>query len=386
MGQKNFFAKVAFLLFLFLFPFGEIVRLPIYPNVSIHPSDIVIGILAICSFSLLRKKTNSYFFRPILLVLGVFFLSLAVHLFTYRPNELFVSVLYYIRFVCSLFFLLILSSFDGTFKKRIPGFLTVLGFIIVLLGYVQYFLYPDLRNLYYAGWDEHLYRMFSTFLDPNFAGAFFVMYFLFLVGMIFQNGKKRVLLYGIAFLTLGAIFLTYSRSAYLMLGVSLIAFFLLQKQKKALFGLLGIVLLLPLLLFFSPKSEGTNLLRTASGFARVAAFDNAITLWRENPVFGVGFNAYRYAQEKHGFFVPKDIENHAGAGTDNSFLFVLATTGITGFLAYIYFWYAVFKKTCKNTVIFATIVGIFVNAFFINSLFYPFLLEFLFIEVALVTD
>lgn len=388
MGQKSNISKIAFFSFLFLFPFGEVVRLPLLPNVSIHPSDIAIGIIAICSIPYLLKNKKHYLFRPMLLVSGVFLLSLLVNIFSYDLGQLFVAVLYYIRFVFLLLFFLVVSSLDASFKKRTHWFLTIVGFIIVSLGYVQYFFYPNLRNLYYAGWDEHLYRMFSTFLDPNFAGAFFVMYFMFVTTRFrIESGMTGRMLYGLlSFITLGAILLTYSRSAYLMLGVSLLVFLLLQRQKKLLFGLLGVVLLIPILFFFSPKSEGTNLFRTTSSNARLVAMQQAITIIKDNPIFGVGFNAYRYAQEKKGFLIETSKENHAGAGTDNSFLFVLATTGIVGFGVYLYFWYVILKKTHKDAVIFATVIGLFVNAMFINSLFYPPIMAFLWIELGLVTD
>lgn len=372
------------LVMIFFFLFGEVIRLPLFTNVSIHPSDIALGIFVICSIPLLLKNKKHYLFRPILITAGVFLLSLVMQVFTYQPGQFFVAVLYYLRFISLLVFLLTVSLFDLSFKKRIPFLLTVVGFMFLLLGYIQYFLYPNLRNLYYAGWDEHLYRMFSTFLDPNFAGAFFVIYFMFVLGMVFEKSQNKYVYVLLCVLTLVAIFLTYSRSAYIMLGVSLLVFCLLQKQKKILLGFLGLVLLVPLVIFFSPKSEGTNLFRTTSSNARVLAMNQAITIIKDNPIFGVGFNAYRYAQEKHGFLLPAERENHAGAGTDNSFLFVFATSGVIGFGAYLYFWYAVLKMTRKNSVIFATVIGLFVNALFINSLFYPPILVYLWIELAVI--
>ena len=51
------------------------------------------------------------------------------------------------------------------------------GLVIVGLGFVQYFFYLGLRNLYYLGWDEHLSFIFQL-LDPNFAGAFPALFFI----------------------------------------------------------------------------------------------------------------------------------------------------------------------------------------------------------------
>ncbi len=61
----------------------------------------------------------------------------------------------------------------------------------------------------------------------------------------------------------------------------------------------------------------------------------------------MGFNSYRYAQEH---FIPNgnSIEkSHAGAGTSNSYLFILATTGIVGLAAFIYFGSKIYRMIMR---------------------------------------
>ena len=144
--------------------------------------------------------------------------------------------------------------------------------------------------------------------------------------------------------------------------------------------------------------EGVKLLRTASVISRSEYLGNAITIFRDNPILGVGFNSYRYAQHRYGFIDDISLKtSHAGAGTDNSFLLVLATTGVVGLAFYIYMWFKIlksyhpkqvfgsdemlkrvqhdtkkesFQKTISITII-ASSIGLFANSFFINSLFYP---------------
>lgn len=387
--------KVFFVFLLALFPLGELGRLQLVNDVAVHLNDIllifVLGAWIIFSKTKIKQITKSKLFKPLLLFSVIALLSLIVKSYMYKPAEIIVAFLYLVRWLGYAMLFFVVGGFDVGFKEVIKYFMVVVGGIIVGLGYLQYFFYPNLRNLYYAGWDEHLYRMFSTFLDPNFAGAFFVMYLLFLLGLFWVAYKEKkygsVQLYGgLLVLTFCAILLTFSRSAFLMLIVSMTVFLIHIKKTKFLFGFAIISFIFLGLVSRSLQSEGTNLFRTASNQARVESAQNAITIFLDNPVFGVGFNAYRYAQEKKGFLIETTKENHAGAGTDNSFLFVLATTGIVGFGAYLYFWYVILKKIHMNEVIFATVIGLLVNAMFINSLFYPPIMAFLWIELGLIMD
>jgi len=140
-----------------------------------------------------------------------------------------------------------------------------------------------------------------------------------------------------------------------------------------------------LILFFIVISplfyiENTNLLRTASSEARLETSRNALKIIQDHPILGVGFNAYRYAQIKYNFRNAHPLfMSHADSGVDNSFLFVLATTGIIGFIAYISLWFFILKMavvrkkhelSIAGVLVIASIVGLSVNALFINSLFY----------------
>lgn len=99
---------------------------------------------------------------------------------------------------------------------------------------------------------------------------------------------------------------------------------------------------------------------------------------------GVGFDAYRYAQSKEGFLKENVGTSHSGAGTDNSFLFVFATTGVVGLLIYLFATYKLLKASYKKStlpsrVLFASYMALMVGSFFVNALFYPFLLIWLWI-------
>lgn len=374
--------KILAVLLVLSLALGEVIRIPLdflgLKFAVFSPTDFI-ALILICLgiFSSGKKFFRGKLALPIFIFAGVALLSLLVNTKSLQPSEFIVSLLYLLRWLTFAGVYFIVRDFNFKTKKTFLSWLVVSSFVIILLGFVQYFLYPDLRNLYYSGWDEHLYRLFSTFLDPNFAGAFLVL------GFILSLGLNRNLWF-VSILTFVAILLTYSRSAFLMFAASICVFLLLIGKKKLLVGILLLLVVGIILIPKNLKSEGVNLLRTASITARQEEAKKALLIVRENPIFGVGFNAYRWAQIRYGLIQKTDI--HSGAGTDNSFLFVLATTGVIGFCAFIYLWYKILQQArlTRSTVSFiviASTAGLFADSLFINSLFYSKILVWMWVLV-----
>ncbi len=375
--------KSLFILIIFLFAFGEVIRIP-FADLSIKLIDIGVVLLAVYWIIFSTKnfkkiKINKELAIPVLIFSLIAFLSLLLNARLLTGKEFFISFFYLIRWIAYASVIFIIPTFNSSFKEIIKKSLIFVGFVVVLLGYIQYLLYPNLRNLYYLGWDDHLYRLFSTFLDPNFAGAFFVLYFLFVLNILIGSLKKQarffLLFIGlISLLTLIAIFLTYSRSALLMLMTGSFVFLFLNTRRSFAILIVVVFLLATTLLPKAYKTEGTNLFRIASSQARLDSAKQAIEIFKEDPIFGVGFNSYRYAKHRHGFTFGIWEESHADAGTDNSFLFLLATVGITGFIAYFYMWFKILKINIRSKLLIASIAALFVDSLFVNSLFYSFLM------------
>lgn len=392
-----FILRILFLTTLFFFPFAQAFRFQLSGNVNFTVFDLSVVLTGSIWFVLAALGKSTYrkdaLTKPILMFFLTMILSLSANFFRYELFELAVASLYAVRWLLFACIYFVILDQPVSFRKKIPEFLLVSGGSVVFLGYFQYIFYSNLRNLYYLGWDEHVYRMFSTFLDPNFLGVFFVLYLLFLLGYLL-SGKSRegmftYLLWGMCLATFTAIFLTTSRSALLMLIVSFVTFFMLRGQKRFIPVLLGIVVIL--LLFASRffHIENINLFRTTSSLARVESAMNAVEIIADNSLFGVGFNAYRYAQIEYGFREEQtEFPSHADSGTDTSFLFVFATTGIIGLGAFLYFLHTLYKQGKRSvgvyrSVLIASLLGFVVSSIFINSLFYPSLLYWLFCIYAL---
>jgi O-antigen ligase len=375
--------KKLFIVILFLFTFGEIIRLDFGNGIFIKPLDIGVGLVVflwlISKFMKRERIKQKYIYIPVLFFAGFGFFSLLINHSNLNINQFFISLMYLIRWVVYAGIFFVVLDFDKNYKKLTSKLLIIFGSAVVVLGYIQYFFYSNLRNLFYLGWDEHMYRMFSVFLDPNFAGAFFVLFFLFLADIFLK--KKSLMIGLLAFLTLGAVFLTFSRSALIMLIVSSGALFVLQKKKIWILLLLLITFVTLAISSRYFNIENINLFRVVSSQARLETAKNAVSIISENSLIGVGFNSYRYAQFRHGFRNESNIISHADASSDNSFLFVLATTGIVGFILYLFLWFRLIKIT--SILASASVLGVFVSSMFINSLFYPFIMLWLWIILAL---
>lgn len=385
--------KKLFIILLIVFSLGELTRIQLADSIAINLNDIFVFVFVL-SWIVKKIIKRDKFKKPFLfLPITIFFVLSIVTLFfnvhRLSINEFFVSLLYPLRWLLYSGVYFAFMDFDKEFKKKMTKFLLIPISLVILIGFVQSVFYQNLRNLYYLGWDEHLYRLFSGFLDPNFAGVFLVLAFIFLLGLIFQgkNTQNKLLLV-LAGLNLLAIYLTYSRTALLGLIAGAMIFLYFKINKKYLIIVLIFLLLLVLFIPKSFQTEGTNLFRTASTEQRIKSAQIAIQVFKDNPVLGVGFNSYRYYQKEHGFIAGSLWQvSHAGSGTDNSFLLILATTGILGFISYLYLLYKMFllgkpKNQTTKLVLFTSLTVFCISGLFINVLFYTFLMEWIWIILA----
>lgn len=380
-----------FLLLLFVFPLGLLFRIRIFQNAYIVPQDIIVFGIFIMTLSKLMTNKKIIFKNKFILFQLLFLLSggisLILNSFMHNNVNFIVSFLYLLRYVTYLSVLNIGNLIGNIRREKIM--LIITGFTVLVLGYLQYFFYYDLKSLYYLGWDNHLYRLFSSFLDPNYAGVFYVILFFVLASFVLRlNLKKSYAQLMLSFFTLIAIYLTYSRTALFSLLTGVITLGILSK--KFVFMAVSLFFLLIMLITVSDTSiEGLNPLRTASSVERLISLKEVSNIISGSPVIGVGFNAYRYAQLRLGFRSPAGAAiSNADAGTDNSFLFVLATTGVVGFTFFVFSYYFLLNELLKDRakigiMPFCIVVALIFGSMFLNVLFYTPIMTFLFLLISL---
>lgn len=265
-----------------------------------------------------------------------------------------------------------LIKFGVTSAKSIQALFINCGFILSILGLVQFVLLPDLKNLTGFGFDPHLGRLVSTFLDPNFLGSFLNITLAMTLLIWLQTKEKKLIFFGL--IMFSTIILTFSRSAYLFLFTQALVWSLL-KSKKIFFVMTALIILLNLLVpKFSERIIGGFSIDKSS-IERFISWKNGLIIFRERPLLGVGFNNLRDSYIENNLIKPySENGGHAGAGVDSSIIFVMATTGIIGLAAFLYFWLKIFFLKINpeiNFIVKGIILGLLMSSNFINSLFYP---------------
>lgn len=352
-------------LYLAVLPLGQFAK--IY-------ADLIVGISA-AVFLISKKRRIPGYRLSLKTFYFVILFSLVFSLHRFNLWEIYIGELYARRFISySIFSLMIynLVLVNNKLRDRIFDGLTLAILAVALLGWIQYLILPDLRFLYFYGWDDHYFRLVSTFLDPAFTGFILVVGFILAIARFLERRENKYLALGILFLVSTGF--TYSRASYLaILAAVLVLVYFLKKSRRilvlAMCGFAGVVLLLP-----RPGGEGVRLERTASVFAKAVNLREGIEAWKSSPVFGIGFNNICVYKVNAGL---ADGASHSCGGLDNSFLLILATTGIVGFAAFGKFAVELVRGVGKDLygrVFIAACAALVIHTLFTNTLFYSWVL------------
>ena len=346
---------------------------------SIYLFDILIALFDIMGlYYLFTSKKSPSIPLPIFFLLVFCLLGAVSLIFTplnLEISEFAISASYLVRFFSYVLFSLVvlnLVKLDILKVDSIKLMIVYSGIFLFIAGLVQLAFLPDLETLDPSlGWDPHKNRMVSTFFDPNFLGSYFVVCLAVSFRMIENIRNKKLFDYLPAMVFLVGIFLTFSRSAWL--ATSVLLFFILLKKKFLLFISLSIVLLA---IFAVPRIQtrisGITDPQDSAQF-RLISWKNTWEIAKDNWVFGVGYNVFRYAQKEFGFIGEANLETRSGAGSDSSLLLVLATTGIIGLIFFTGFIIVVLLSSLKthDLITIGLISALLTDSLFINSLFYP---------------
>ena len=366
--------KIIFVLLLASVSAGPLFQIDFFPQpLKLYPPDIVVFLLNLLLLPSGRELLRLYREKPEFKAFGLFILVAFASWF-FSPIRLsqtdkIISLLYLVRFMVYFhIYPLVLIALDRQYLERqfLVRIISLFGILLVIAGWLQYFLYPDLRNLYYLGWDPHYRRIFSTVLDPNYFGLILVVLFLFRLS---NPSILREIIYKMAFLITLAF--TYSRSSYLAATVGA-GYWAFRSGRFLKYFIAATVLTLTLFLLPRPGGVGVELERLFSIRERIANWQSAMSIVKNKPFLGVGFNTLRFNFRNSQYLREDWLTSHSAAGIDNSFLFVAASSGLLGLAVYLAFLTALFLRldaTGKSLMIAAA-----VHSLFLNSLFFTYFL------------
>lgn len=333
---------------IFSLALGQFTRLELTNQIVFYWHDILLAFLYLFNIrQLLENVKSSPLTRWLLLFASFSLISLLLSIPVYGFLNMGISSLYLWRF---LFHLLSIFILPGLVKRlNIPFLLIGSGLLVAALGLLQYAFFPDQRALFLSGWDDHLNRLIMPYFDPSFTAVILGMTLLL---------SLQLFRYPFILILLPAFLLTYARSAFISL---LFASFAISKRVAMVIALL---VLLGVLLLPRRFGEGTNLLRLFSIEGRVERDYLSFERFKNKPVLGIGLNNLQWELSSDN-----DYPNRAKTA-NNSYIFLLSTTGIVGTVLILGFLYDLNRKSrYKSLWVFFLFASLFNNV-----LFYPFTL------------
>jgi O-antigen ligase len=389
---------------------GQILRWqPAGRNTGLVLSDAVAVVLGVLALGLMVRRPalrNDPAVRLAGLFLSVMVLSWAVAAHSYGRSDI-VQALGYVVRLLAYFSAFVVAMASG--KSAVSVFVRygalAIGIVFVLGVFILSYL-PDFAPLAAQGWDPHVGRFTSTWLDPNYIGSFLALAFSFALAWEAEAWKQRMRwAWLVAFMALCAIGiqLTFSRSALVTLAVAAGLVALRTSWRAVVLAVvaLGVIIVMPGRFHGriassvnyvnngttatpspSPSDASTDSGNTQTSAnadptasARVDSWKRALTLTKGSPILGVGYNFYAPATVKRGLISAKG-ETRGTAGSDSSLLTILATTGVAGLAAFCgFFGYLALRfirlRSAWAVAGFGLIGGMFVGSQFNNLLLYP---------------
>ena len=196
-----------------------------------------------------------------------------------------------------LFMLLRASNLSRRDLWRLVNAFILSAFVVSLIGLYQFFF----TNWVIIG--EGVRRVLAVYGSPN----NFALYLdralpLVIALVLFVDDKRRRVVYALAALIIAlALYLTYSRGAWLGIaaGLAFIALASDQRVRIAMIVLLviGVIAMIPFLQ--TERAQSLFQIGTGTGFFRVSVWESAIAMIRDHPIFGVGLDNFLYEYPKY---------------------------------------------------------------------------------------
>ena len=404
------FQQILAIIILITASLGQLNRLFIGDgDLVLYANDILVGLLAALYLGHALIIRKSLKVPPPMLAFGVFLITslfgLVLALTVLSANQLIVSISYWLRFACyAVLFFVVYDSIESQNDSeqrnkqvnRWVNWVIIASVLVAISGFIQLYVLPDLAILARYGWDPHVGRLTTAMLDPNYAGTYLGIGSAVVVSLFLytKNSTIQGKLLPVIALLFVAILLTYSRSGYLMLAISLGIIAVIKSRWLIIAGAVVAVLAYLFVPRIQDRIQGAISI-DASASPRIISWQNSLYIAGQNQPFGVGLNAYRYAQDRYNILSLEESGN-AGAGADSSWLFILATTGILGLTAFVamyasFTWFSLKgilwgpSDTVKaiSLATLAMLGGLAASSMFNNALFYTWILELFWVLTAI---
>ncbi|MCP4549965.1 MAG: hypothetical protein GY835_26200 [bacterium] len=292
-----------------------------------------------------------------------YFVFAAVSLL-YSPN-IDLGFVFISRFVLIWLFAIIIANMIETPRHLIFIFLMMFlsSAIVSMLAHMQTlnaFTLAGVAAFQKIGPDAGGVRAISTFWDSNVMGSYVMVLSIFLIALLSiksLNRFYRIVVLGVLFISFGAILLSFSRSAWLGLAMSLILFFRFKAMRPQIYlflaiGLVGIVylnLMTPYGLELASRFSSIGKLQSDySGNFRLNLILSGFEIWSNgmNWLWGAGFRAFEVMIMENWYYrTSNDMIFHSATHVSHTlWITLLAEGGILGLGLFVLFLRSVFRE------------------------------------------
>lgn len=330
-NKISFSSKIIFFILLFILSWSCFVSFDIYP-------DTIFFLHILTFLSLFLISFNSFKFNINKKNLFIFFF-IFVNFCT-----LFYSVNFYLSFLRFLkiinYFLILFLFLKYIKRSQIKYFLITLilsSFWVAVIGLYQYFfIFKNLNQFTFIENESKLNdlinciiqdkRLFSVFPLPSILASFLMLSIPIIFSLLFVVSKKiKILLGGILGIILASFFLTFSIGGLISFIISFLVFLLFSKARLRFIFILILILLIGSIFIYR-----SNYLMSSQGplFLRLENWKSSLKMIKDKPL-GFGLNTYAVVYPKY-----KTLLGNETKYAHNSYLQILAETGILGFISF----------------------------------------------------
>lgn len=369
--------KILYICLFTLLSLGQLQRIQFTTTVAVYLHEICIGLVIILFLSELAKQYQKILIRlrqkKFIMVFLFFFLCQTL-VWQLLKLDL-AALLHIVRLL--LYAQLPLIVHISIQKKYFSAtnfyyFLLLMCVFFAIAGIGQYLFIPDTRFLFLMGWDDHYYRLISTLFDPGYTGLLLAIGLFLLLPLRLPQSQRILKFIGYT-VFMAAILLTYSRATYLSLAVV----FLLEAviQKKWVYLLVIVLMILTIPQLPRKPGESTNLARTYSISSRITNDRNSLTVLTF-PELLLGSGLYHTQDQPVG-----GLPDHATTA-NNSFIFLFGSLGIVGTLLLVAALYQLsINQAFLRIPLRPVIALIAIHSLFNNSVFYIWVMVVVFVLV-----
>jgi O-antigen ligase len=322
---------------------GQIAKVPLISNdIKTAPvllSDLIAALL--CSWLLASvliagriRVDSSARYLAAFVACNVLAIAVSTLKFGLDPAAVGFSTLYLLRWsMYAGLYVFALTALRASAAPRLVSLALGVCIVFAVFGILQsiflpnfaFIIYPD--AIPYVDWDVQGNRLVSSFLDPNFAGAFIMFGLLFAHARGATLNRQPYLLLAVFWV---ALILTLSRSSIVaaLAGLSIITLRTGSFRKlfvpALMLTLIGWVAADKILSFAAQYQKLT--VADPSALKRLAAWLLAWRIFADNPIIGVGYNTFGVVRGTYSAVTA----GNAAFGTEGGLLYVAAVSGIVG--------------------------------------------------------